>query len=153
MAFSPLPPAAIEPAAFPSSFTHPFPLRENGFKPPASNRWAQGGRRRRAPRIAAVVGGGGDELSSAAATMLSGQQGQASTVTWEIVVGATAGVLPFVVAGIEFSKRIIEQRRCEVCGGSGLVLMEDKDNREEYCRCPGCGGFLPWQSWKRFFTG
>ncbi|KAI4374805.1 hypothetical protein MLD38_012756 [Melastoma candidum] len=41
----------------------------------------------------------------------------------------------------------IAQRRCEVCGGSGLVLEE-----KEYFRCPGCGGFLPWQSWKRFFS-
>uniref|UniRef100_A0A2P2JJ45 Uncharacterized protein LOC8277583 n=1 Tax=Rhizophora mucronata TaxID=61149 RepID=A0A2P2JJ45_RHIMU len=28
-------------------------------------------------------------------------------VTWQIVVGAIAGVTPFVVAGIEFSKRIL----------------------------------------------
>ncbi|KAJ6685306.1 TRANSMEMBRANE PROTEIN [Salix purpurea] len=69
-------------------------------------------------------------------------------VTWQIIVGAIAGVTPFVVAGIEFSKRIIAQRRCQECGGSGLVLI-DKD----YCRCPGCGGFLPWQTWKRFFSG
>ncbi|XP_021595404.1 uncharacterized protein LOC110602245 isoform X2 [Manihot esculenta] len=82
-------------------------------------------------------------------------------VTWQIVVGAIAGVTPFVVAGIEFSKRIIAQRRCEVCGGSGLVLRE-----KSYFKCPGCGmtsssssryflagGFLPWQSWRRFFSG
>ncbi|KAK0601285.1 hypothetical protein LWI29_022783 [Acer saccharum] len=69
-------------------------------------------------------------------------------VTWQIIVGTIAGVTPFVVAGIEFSKRIIAQRRCEVCGGSGLIL-EEKD----YYKCPECGGFLPWQSWKRFFTG
>ncbi|CAB4308338.1 unnamed protein product [Prunus armeniaca] len=59
-----------------------------------------------------------------------------------------AGVTPFVVAGIEFSKRIIAQKRCEVCGGSGLVLT-----KQDYVKCPGCGGFLPWQSWKRFFSG
>ncbi|KAH6822708.1 transmembrane protein [Perilla frutescens var. hirtella] len=28
-------------------------------------------------------------------------------VTWQIVAGALAGVAPFVVAGIEFSKRIV----------------------------------------------
>ncbi|MQM14500.1 hypothetical protein Taro_047431 [Colocasia esculenta] len=28
-------------------------------------------------------------------------------VTWQIAVGALAGVTPFVVAGIEFSKRIV----------------------------------------------
>ncbi|CAB4277914.1 unnamed protein product [Prunus armeniaca] len=69
-------------------------------------------------------------------------------ITWQIVVGAVAGVTPFVVAGIEFSKRIIAQKRCEVCGGSGLVLT-----KQDYVKCPGCGGFLPWQSWKRFFSG
>lgn len=70
-------------------------------------------------------------------------------ITWQIVVGALAGVTPFVVAGIEFSKRIVQQRLCEVCNGSGLILKDDKS----YTRCPGCGGFLPWQSWRRFFTG
>ncbi|KAL6975224.1 hypothetical protein U1Q18_024019 [Sarracenia purpurea var. burkii] len=69
-------------------------------------------------------------------------------VTWQIVVGTLAGITPFVVAGIEFSKRIVTQRRCGICGGSGLVLRD-----KEYFRCPGCGGFLPWQSWKRFFSG
>ncbi|TKY57376.1 Viral late protein transcription factor 3, zinc ribbon [Spatholobus suberectus] len=54
-------------------------------------------------------------------------------VTWQIVIGAIAGVTPFVVAGIEFSKRIIAQKRCEVCGGSGLVLRE-----KDYFRCPEC---------------
>ncbi|KAM3323530.1 hypothetical protein P3S67_004681 [Capsicum chacoense] len=69
-------------------------------------------------------------------------------ITWQIVVGSLAGVTPFVVAGVEFSKRIVKQRNCEVCGGSGLVL------KKKFCkRCPSCGGFLPWQSWRRFFTG
>ncbi|XP_059666509.1 uncharacterized protein LOC132312241 [Cornus florida] len=70
-------------------------------------------------------------------------------ITWQIVVGTLAGVTPFVVAGIEFSKRIVAQKRCGVCGGSGLVLRDNK----YYFRCPSCGGFLPWQSWKRFFSG
>ncbi|KAM3351550.1 hypothetical protein ACQJBY_023489 [Aegilops geniculata] len=69
-------------------------------------------------------------------------------VTWQIVVGAVAGVTPFVVAGVEFGKRIIEQKKCEICGGSGLVMKENL-----YVRCQGCGGFLPWQSWRRFFKG
>ncbi|XP_038903334.1 uncharacterized protein LOC120089955 [Benincasa hispida] len=69
-------------------------------------------------------------------------------ITWQIFVGAIAGVTPFVVAGIEFSKRIMAQKRCKECGGSGLVLRDD-----DYFRCPECGGFLPWQSWRRFFWG
>ncbi|KAI3703795.1 hypothetical protein L1987_73990 [Smallanthus sonchifolius] len=31
-----------------------------------------------------------------------------------------AGVTPFMVAGIEFSKRIVAQKKCMECGGSGL---------------------------------
>ncbi|KAL5229359.1 hypothetical protein ABZP36_017624 [Zizania latifolia] len=57
-------------------------------------------------------------------------------VTWQIVVGAAAGVTPFVVAGVEFSKRIIAQKRCEICGGSGLVMKKDY-----YVRCQGCGTY------------
>ncbi|XP_059444401.1 uncharacterized protein LOC132176262 [Corylus avellana] len=91
--------------------------------------------RRSVARIAAI-----NDVS--AATSPAGVE-----VTWQIVVGVIAGVTPFVVAGIEFSKRIMAQKRCEVCGGSGLVLRD-----KYYFRCPGCGGFLPWQSWKRFFS-
>ncbi|KAK9938733.1 hypothetical protein M0R45_015455 [Rubus argutus] len=94
-------------------------------------------RPRKAWKIAAI-----EDVSSAVADPTP------IVVTWQIVVGAIAGFTPFVVAGIEFSKRIIAQKRCEVCGGSGLVLT-----KENYMKCPGCGGFLPWQSWKRFFTG
>ncbi|XP_002866104.2 uncharacterized protein LOC9300475 [Arabidopsis lyrata subsp. lyrata] len=71
-----------------------------------------------------------------------------SEITWQIIVGTIAGIIPFVVAGVEFSKRIIAQKRCEECGGTGLVFRDNK-----YFRCPECGGFLPWQSWRRFFTG
>nr|CAD1833764.1 unnamed protein product [Ananas comosus var. bracteatus] len=88
-------------------------------------------------RIRAVVGEPAADFSSAPVE-----------ITWQIAVGAVAGITPFLVAGIEFSKRIVAQRRCEVCKGSGLVLKDTY-----YVRCPGCGGFLPWQSWKRFFTG
>ncbi|KAL3503587.1 hypothetical protein ACH5RR_038036 [Cinchona calisaya] len=72
-----------------------------------------------------------------------------SVVTWQIVVGALAGVTPFMVAGIEFGKRIVKQRQCGECKGSGLVLRND----QQYIKCPACGGWLPWQSWRRFFTG
>ncbi|EMS45393.1 hypothetical protein TRIUR3_26431 [Triticum urartu] len=97
---------------------------------------------KRAPtvRVRAVDG------PSAAAAAVADLPG--AEVTWQIVVGAVAGVTPFVVAGVEFSKRIIEQKKCEICGGSGLVMKENL-----YVRCQGCGGFLPWQSWRRFFKG
>ncbi|XP_024521253.1 uncharacterized protein LOC112342888 [Selaginella moellendorffii] len=83
------------------------------------------------------------EVERIAATVTEDPQ-----LTWQIGVGAIAGVTPFVVAGIEFSKRIAAQRRCKVCKGSGLVRRE-----QYYFRCNSCGGFLPWQSWKRFFSG
>ncbi|CAI5956071.1 unnamed protein product [Closterium sp. NIES-64] len=59
-----------------------------------------------------------------------------------------AGVIPFIVASIEFGKRIAAQQRCEACRGSGLQLVG-----RFYRRCSACGGFLPWQSWRRFFLG
>ncbi|ANM70092.1 transmembrane protein [Arabidopsis thaliana] len=59
-----------------------------------------------------------------------------SEITWQIIVGTIAGIIPFVVAGVEFSKRIIAQKRCEECGGTGLVSRDKK-----YFRCPECGNF------------
>ncbi|KVI02317.1 uncharacterized protein LOC112500641 [Cynara cardunculus var. scolymus] len=105
-----------------------------------SNNLYHGSRHRfssRRKRISAIV-----EASAITSDPITPQ------ITWQIVVGSIAGVTPFVVAGIEFSKRIVAQKQCVQCGGSGLVLME-----KEYIRCPNCGGFLPWQSWKRFFSG
>ncbi|XP_019194317.1 PREDICTED: uncharacterized protein LOC109188202 [Ipomoea nil] len=97
---------------------------------------------RLAPKIHPVT----DVISAAAIT--SDAAATPVEITWQIIVGTIAGVTPFIVAGIEFGKRIVAQRRCTTCGGSGLVLRET-----DYFRCPTCGGFLPWQSWKRFFTG
>ncbi|KAK6149384.1 hypothetical protein DH2020_016909 [Rehmannia glutinosa] len=70
-------------------------------------------------------------------------------ITLKIQLSFVQLVLLLLWAGIEFSKRIVAQRKCKVCKGSGLVLRDKK----YYFRCPGCGGFLPWQSWRRFFTG
>ncbi|XP_022852597.1 uncharacterized protein LOC111374192 isoform X3 [Olea europaea var. sylvestris] len=51
-------------------------------------------------------------------------------LTWQIVVGALAGVTPFVVAGVEFSKRIVAQRKCKEVfyhgnhGGDSLLVKK-----------------------------
>ncbi|KGN56051.1 uncharacterized protein LOC101220311 [Cucumis sativus] len=110
----------------PPSTTFPLKPRSNSIH-----------NRRRTPAFAAIDG----------ASLLPADSTQVQ-ITWQIFVGAIAGVTPFVVAGIEFSKRIRVQKRCKECGGSGLVLRDD-----DYFRCPECGGFLPWQSWRRFFWG
>lgn len=39
------------------------------------------------------------------------------------------------------------QRRCKVCNGSGLVAR-GKGQR----KCPECGGFFPWISWRMFLS-
>ncbi|CAN8063596.1 unnamed protein product [Agarophyton chilense] len=65
-----------------------------------------------------------------------------------VLVGSIALSIPFFVAAVLFGERIYRQRTCTQCNGSGLV----KKGRFMK-RCPKCGGFLPWQSWKRFFTG
>ncbi len=44
-------------------------------------------------------------------------------------------------------RRQVIQRRCSVCSGSGLV-----QKGRFYRKCPECGGFFPWQGWRRFFT-
>jgi hypothetical protein len=55
--------------------------------------------------------------------------------------------VPFVIGAWEFGKRIVIQRRCAACQGSGLV------KRGRYQRkCPECGGFFPWIGWKQFLT-
>ncbi|KAJ1285507.1 hypothetical protein BS78_03G284600 [Paspalum vaginatum] len=105
------------------------------------------GRGRGEPRATSVRAVDGAAVAAAASAAADAPLPPAQ-VSWQIVVGAAAGVTPFVVAGIEFGKRIIAQKKCEVCGGSGLVMKKDY-----YVRCQGCGGFLPWQSWRRFFTG
>ncbi|EIE20241.1 hypothetical protein COCSUDRAFT_54440 [Coccomyxa subellipsoidea C-169] len=65
----------------------------------------------------------------------------------EIWVGTIAACVPFVIGSWEFGKRIIIQRRCSRCQGSGLVM------RGQFARkCPDCGGFFPWQGWWKFFT-
>mmetsp|Transcript_3948 Transcript_3948/g.4448 ORF Transcript_3948/g.4448 Transcript_3948/m.4448 type:complete len:288 (+) Transcript_3948:167-1030(+) len=68
-------------------------------------------------------------------------------VTWEIWFGFFAGVSPFAVATWEFGKRILIQRQCELCKGSGLIVRGKKGRKY---KCTACGGFLPWESWERF---
>ncbi|GMH42965.1 hypothetical protein BSKO_10887 [Bryopsis sp. KO-2023] len=68
-------------------------------------------------------------------------------VGWEIYFGAAAGVVPFIIGAWEFGKRIVIQRRCGVCEGSGLV-----EKGRFLRKCPECGGFFPWQGWGQFFS-
>ena len=66
---------------------------------------------------------------------------------WQLWFGLWIGLSPFVIAAYEFGKRILIQRQCELCSGSGLI------QKGRYARkCTSCGGFLPWQSWGQFFT-
>lgn len=107
---------------------------------------------------------------------------QAVSPDIQIIVGSIALSIPFFIAAVLFGERINRQRTCAKCGGSGLVkqgkngflrrcpeyvyifqLYLGSENCEIgltklYLRPFGargyrCGGFLPWQSWKRFFTG
>ena len=44
-------------------------------------------------------------------------------------------------------RRQLIQRRCQECGGSGLVV------RGKYPKkCPECGGMFPWVSWRMFLS-
>lgn len=64
-----------------------------------------------------------------------------------IVVGAAVPVAVFLYGLAEFTKRVVIQRRCPACAGSGLV--EAANGRLVKCR--ECGGFFPWTGWGRFF--
>lgn len=73
-------------------------------------------------------------------------------VSQEIWIGAIIATLPFVWATKTFGTRIIVQRECLVCKGSGLVYITKKGNTLTRARkCWSCGGFLPWLGWKMFF--
>eukprot|EP00890_Picochlorum_soloecismus_P002529 jgi/Picsp_1/3277/NSC_06117-R1_hypothetical protein COCSUDRAFT_54440 [Coccomyxa subellipsoidea C-169] len=64
----------------------------------------------------------------------------------EIWFGFIVGVIPFIIASYEFGKRILIQRRCESCGGRGLVKKG-----KYWKKCTKCGGMLPWLGWKAFW--
>ncbi|GIL97533.1 hypothetical protein Vretimale_3176, partial [Volvox reticuliferus] len=108
--------------------------------------------------MAASAGGGMDltaaELAAAGVTTVvpPGYVPSPLEPGWEVWLGFVAGVVPFAIGAYEFGKRIIIQLRCEQCGGRGLVPSAGP-GRDKYLRkCPQCGGFFPWISWKMFLT-
>ena len=82
----------------------------------------------------------------------------------EIWVGAAVPVAVFALGAWEFTKRILIQRRCAVCAGTGLVKMGGRGgwaaggavsaspSPARLVKCRACGGFFPWQSWDRFLS-
>ena len=90
---------------------------------------------------------GADAVDTFAASSMADALSDTGIPEWQIYYGFIAGLSPFVIAAYEFGKRIIIQRQCELCRGSGLI------QKGRYSRkCTSCGGFLPWQSWELFFT-
>ncbi|CAM9992530.1 unnamed protein product [Ascophyllum nodosum] len=70
----------------------------------------------------------------------------------KIVIGSAACVLAYAWAAYEFGKRIVTQRACQVCEGSGLVTTSRKGKKlRRPIKCYSCGGFLPWENWGRFW--
>lgn len=57
---------------------------------------------------------------------------EAVTPALPIIVGSVALAVPFFVAAVLFSERIMRQRACPTCKGSGLVTTDSK----YYKRCP-----------------
>ena len=50
------------------------------------------------------------------------------------------------------NQRIVTQRACEVCEGSGLVKTSRSGKKlRQPIKCYACGGFLPWENWGRFW--
>ena len=71
--------------------------------------------------------------------------------TWQLWFGFFAGLSPVVIAACEFWKRARIQSRCARCAGSGLVVVVVGDEKRKV-KCASCGGFLPFESWSRFFS-
>lgn len=89
----------------------------------------------------------------------------------EIWVGALAPALVYAAGAYNFSARLLIQKRCPECSGTGLVSLpinndateaatasgtnDDDDSSPRPFRkvkCPLCGGFFPWESASRFFS-
>jgi hypothetical protein len=73
---------------------------------------------------------------------------EAGIEPWQLWFGFVVGLAPFVIASYEFGKRILIQKRCALCSGTGLIRAGKYSNKR---KCTQCGGFLPWESWGRFF--
>ena len=71
--------------------------------------------------------------------------------TWQLWFGFFAGLSPVDNAASEFWKRARIQRGCARCAGSGLVVVGVGDEKRKV-KCASCGGFLPFESWSRFFS-
>ncbi|CAM9251611.1 unnamed protein product, partial [Hapterophycus canaliculatus] len=70
----------------------------------------------------------------------------------KIVLGSAACLGAYAWAAYEFGKRIVTQRACEVCEGSGLVNSSRSGKKlKQPVKCYACGGFLPWESWGKFW--
>ena len=118
--------------------------------------FAQSQRRKRL--VSSSFNGGGDDITiiqneiiKEAEPLLSQSSSfsdsllEAGIEPWQLYFGFFAGIAPFIIAAYEFGKRILIQRKCALCQGSGLI------RKGEYSRkCTACGGFLPWESWERF---
>ena len=114
--------------------------------------------RRRKRLVSSSFNGGGDDITiiqneiiKEAEPLLSQSSSfsdsllEAGIEPWQLYFGFFAGIAPFLIAAYEFGKRILIQRKCAMCQGSGLI------KKGEYARkCTACGGFLPWESWERF---
>ena len=90
----------------------------------------------------------------------------------EIWLGALLPTLVFALGSWEFGTRILIQRRCAVCAGTGLVDVPFVVNNSSSSsspssssssgprqqqqfrkvKCRACGGFFPWESAEKFFS-
>ena len=70
----------------------------------------------------------------------------------DIYIGSFVSLIPIVWATYEFGSRLVIQRQCLVCNGSGLTTLTRAGTTLDRLRkCWCCGGFLPWVGWKEFF--
>ncbi|XP_073115636.1 uncharacterized protein [Elaeis guineensis] len=79
-------------------------------------RWVSANPNARLPRFSRSKCGVGHARAATRVHAMDGAADLGPTVelTWQVAVGALAGITPFVVAGIEFGKRIVQRRIFEI---------------------------------------
>ncbi|XP_073115638.1 uncharacterized protein [Elaeis guineensis] len=88
-------------------------------------RWVSANPNARLPRFSRSKCGVGHARAATRVHAMDGAADLGPTVelTWQVAVGALAGITPFVVAGIEFGKRIQKEKRRKKVESRGLKLI------------------------------
>ncbi|XP_010908958.1 uncharacterized protein [Elaeis guineensis] len=103
-------------------------------------RWVSANPNARLPRFSRSKCGVGHARAATRVHAMDGAADLGPTVelTWQVAVGALAGITPFVVAGIEFGKRIQKEKRRKKVESRGLKLIGGTEKMQTLQRLWTC---------------